>query len=506
MTRDHAARSKRIVSRTHTPSADHDRVRLPETRETLDSMLRGAGLKLDAGQIDRLWRFHTLIRNHDEPLDLTRLRTFRDFVVKHYMDCLLVPTLTRLPSPLLDIGTGAGFPGIPLKIAVPGCEIILAESRTKRVEFLRMAVETLGLEGISIFGKGILPGRLGMTVGGVITRALESASQTLARVADILDQGGLVILMKGPRGGEEIPEALERYGGDFRLKSDIPYLIPGTRNHRRLIVFEKVSPRKVQPDSPHADAIAITSQSNPAFREWKSLLGGRGIRKAGLALVSGRKIIEEVIQLRPEMIRAWIRSPRQEEPPASFPEGIPTHVLSAELFRELDVHGTGYPLLLVGIEDFTPLSEGAPEEDVVLLIPFQDPANVGAAIRSAAAFGIRSVVLLREAAHPFHPKSIRAGGTAVFLTRYFEGPSIESVGVEMSLPVVALSPDGADIRSFRFPRRFALLPGREGPGLPEGMTPYAAVRIPMEPDIESLNAAASVAVALFAWRGTTPEG
>ena len=136
----------------------------------------------------------------------------------------------------------------------------------------------------------------------------------------------------------------------------------------------------------------------------------------------------------------------------------------------------------------------------VLLVPFQDPVNVGAVVRSAAAFGVRNVVLLREAATPFHPKSIRAGGSTVFLALFHEGPSIRDIRETFPGPVVALSMDGEDIDRFEFPETFALLPGMEGQGLPEGIEFDHRVRIPMEPEVESLNAAAATAVALYEWK------
>jgi 16S rRNA (guanine(527)-N(7))-methyltransferase RsmG len=477
---------------------------LPETRESLERLLREAGIVLESARIDQLWTFHTLLRAHNEDFDLTRIRSFRDIVVKHYIDCLLVPTLVRLPSPLLDIGTGAGFPGIPIKIAVPECEIVLAEGRTKRVEFLRLAIDALGLEGISVFGRGILPGRLDRKVGGVITRALETAAETLGRVGGLLDAGGEVILMKGPKGGEEITPALEAHSDEYRLRDDIPYTIKGTRNQRRLIVFEKIAPAAVKavPHVSSEPASEITSPSNPSFKEWKTLLSGRGIRKHGLALVSGRKIIGDVLSMNTGLARAWIGSKRLDPPPADL-RGVPWYILAGELFRELDVHGTGYPLLLVSAPPLREFDSSAAGDGPALLLPFQDPANLGAAIRSAAAFGVRTVVLLREAANPFHPKSIRSSGAAVFLADLFEGPSIESLG-RFGIPVVALSAGGADITGFTFPERFALLPGVEGPGLPEGLSVDFTVKIPMAPGVESLNAAATVAVALFEWRRRNP--
>ena len=98
-------------------------------------------------------------------------------------------------------------------------------------------------------------------------------------------------------------------------------------------------------------------------------------------------------------------------------------------------------------------------------MPFQDPENAGAVIRSAVAFGVDRVILLLECAHPYHPKTLRASGGAVLHAELWEGPSVEDLPPE--LPVVPLSAGGTDIAAFTFPETFALLPGLEGPGLPE---------------------------------------
>lgn len=477
---------------------------IPESRESLGRLLREAGFTLDSRKLDILWGYHRLLREHNEEYDLTRLRTFPDFVEKHYLDCLIVPRLIRLPSPLMDIGTGAGFPGIPLKIAVPECKIILSESRSKRNEFLRMVIDSLKLEGIEVLGRGIVAGRPERTVAGVITRAVESATETLGRADTLLDTGGVVILMKGPGGESEIPDALRLFGDRFRLRDNIAYTLPGTRHQRRLIVFERTAPVPARrPVKEQGTETEITSAANATFKEWKSLLTGRGIRKAGLALVSGRKIISEVLHLRPEIVRAWIGFPSTEPPSEDLGSGIARYRLSRELYNELDVHGTGYPLLLVEVPPARRMGEGELPAGAVPCIPFQDPANVGAAIRTAAAFGLRTVVLLQEAASPYHPKSIRAAGTAVFLVEFVEGPSIGEIG-RMGVPLVALSADGEDIGGFTFPDRFLLLPGIEGPGLPEGVSPDSLVRIPMETDVESLNAAVALSIAIYEWRRRIP--
>lgn len=476
---------------------------LSESKSSLGLLLDEAGIILDDRQLDLLWRFHLLLRRHTEEYDLTRLRSFRDIVVKHYIDCMIVPTLIELPSPLLDIGTGAGFPGIPLKIIRPECEIILAESRSRRVEFLEQAVKELGLRGIRIYGRGVLPGRMGEKAAGVITRALETAEKTLNRVEYLLEPGGQVILMKGPQSGDEIAEALRLKSESYALNKNISYTLPGTRYRRKLVIFEKiVPPRKNQRKDQEKESctvIEISSSANPSFKEWKALLSGRGIKKTGLALVSGSKIISEIVRLKSAIIHALVFPESSAQEPENLPVEIKRYRLSRELFRELDVHGTDYPLLVVNIPEMPLFESAAPQSGAVLLIPFQDPANVGAVIRSAAAFGVRAVVLLKEAATPFHPKSLRAAGTAAFQVDYFEGPSIRELS-GLRLPVVALSMSGKPLSDFTFPERFGLLSGMEGPGLPEEIKPEYTVSIPMEKDVESLNAAVAASIVLFEWR------
>jgi tRNA G18 (ribose-2'-O)-methylase SpoU len=132
-----------------------------------------------------------------------------------------------------------------------------------------------------------------------------------------------------------------------------------------------------------------------------------------------------------------------------------------------------------------------------VLIPFQDPENVGAAIRSAAAFGAAQAILLAESAHPFHPKALRASGGAVLSLPLRQGPALGDLPED--LPIVALSAQGPDIRTTAFPPAFGLLAGLEGPGLPERWR-NRALSIPIRAEVESLNAAAATAVALYEWR------
>jgi tRNA G18 (ribose-2'-O)-methylase SpoU len=173
--------------------------------------------------------------------------------------------------------------------------------------------------------------------------------------------------------------------------------------------------------------------------------------------------------------------------------------LAPQLFDTLDLFGTSHPIVLVKIEEIPKWSpsDGLPQ-GCTLFVPFQDPENAGAVIRSAVAFGAAGVVLLAEAANPFHPKSVRASGGAVFRANLLEGPSM--MDLPEDLPLVTLSREGQTISNFSFPARFALLPGIEGPGLPDRFR-TSAVSIPISPQVESLNAAIAASIALFEWAG-----
>ena len=180
-------------------------------------------------------------------------------------------------------------------------------------------------------------------------------------------------------------------------------------------------------------------------------------------------------------------------PPAHLSE----YRVAGPLFRELDFLGTHFPLLMVEappMERWDPAAE--PPSGCSLLVPFQDPENVGAVLRSAVAFDAARVVLLEEAAHPYHPRAIRASSGAVFDAALQRGPSLSALPGD--LPVIALSAEGAPLRDVAFPERFYLLPGLEGPGLPAAWR-ERAVSIPLREGVESLNASVATSVALWEW-------
>lgn len=204
--------------------------------EELGRLLEGYGFALSFAELNHLARFHALLVERNKTQNLTRIWSLEDMVLKHYVDCLLVARLMPdLPSPLLDLGTGAGFPGIVLKIVNPNLHVVLAESVGKKVRFLQEAVEMLGLPGLEVFGRSVTSD-FDRPVKAVITRAVEPMAETLKRCQNCLRPGSLAIFMKGPSVDEEKP-GLGLLRASFEEIADHHYTLPGGEFSRRLLVY-----------------------------------------------------------------------------------------------------------------------------------------------------------------------------------------------------------------------------------------------------------------------------
>lgn len=183
-------------------------------------------------------RFYEILMKEQEHQNFTRLMTIKDVGIKHFLDSAIVAQLTKLQFPLMDMGTGPGFPGVPLKILFPKEKILLAEGVQKRVEFLKRVREQLQLPNLDIIGRNIDENFV-YPLMGVITRAVEDASNTLRNVSQCLEVGGRIYLMKGP-GVEPELAMIKAYSDYYKLVEDHHYELPHTPHQRRLLVIEKI--------------------------------------------------------------------------------------------------------------------------------------------------------------------------------------------------------------------------------------------------------------------------
>lgn len=469
--------------------------------------LARAGLKLDEVALGRLWLYHQLLRDRNPELNLTRIHNFENMVRKHYVDSLIVLQLldqadVALPEPLLDLGTGPGLPGIPLAIARPQHRFILADGRKQRTDFVSQAVARLGLENVLVHTGRVSPGS-DLQFRGVITRAVERTERTLERVRSLLPAGGLALLMKGPAGVAEAEAARDLPGYDLLLLRE--YTLPHSSDHRSLLVFQRnVSAASADPARPE---IRIQSPDNARFRSLRALWSGREVKRAQQSILGGQRFIEELVQRSPQQIIALLVAENDsaalatvERWRSSIGAGkCETIIFARPLFAELNESGVSGPLAVVQAPALEAATAPAPQ-GCTLFLPLADPENLGAALRSAAAFGVAGAVCLREAANPYHPRALRSSAGLVFQLKLQAGPPLAELPdwcAQNSLPLFALDAAGQDLDGFQPPTRFGLVIGMEGVGFPKGFT-CERIRIPIRPEVESLNAAAATAVALYA--------
>jgi 16S rRNA (guanine(527)-N(7))-methyltransferase RsmG len=481
--------------------------------EKMQEIFMRSEIDLTEGELDLFYRFYLQLIEKAPTIDLTSLVSLEDIVIKHFIDSLIVSKLIDIPTPLIDIGTGAGFPAIPLKIVCPELEIYAAENRKERVGFLLETIELLGLEGIEIYPlkvKGDLP----FIVRGAITRALEPINETLIRTAHFLRKGQEVIFMKGPSADSEIEQIDDRTNHLFSLKDNISYKIPGTTFDRKLIVFERLEQRMEHRDNRHdtffrerqSMKVEIKSGKNPHFKVFKSLLTGRGLKKGGVTILSGEKQVRETLDLFSEEVEGIITAPGIDlDVSLNNDMNIAKYHLSKSLFNEIDTSGTNSPLLIIKIREIPQWSNEDVSEwpaGITIFVPFQDPTNIGAMVRTAVAFGVKRIVLLDGAANPYHVKSIRVAGTSIFRAPFFWGPKIDDLAVG-GAPLFSLDANGENIAKAVLPFNMGLVVGLEGPGLPKNIRQLGEKRslsIPMVKGIESINATSALVSALFEWR------
>lgn len=189
-------------------------------------------------QRKQLAHFYRLLMLNQKAENFTRLLTLKDVAIKHFIDSLVFLEFFTPQFPLLDLGTGPGFPGIPLKIKFPKEKIILGEGVQKRVTFLKTVRDELKLENLEIIGRNI-DAEFVYPVKSVITRAVEDIGNTMKNTMNCLLNGGHLIFMKGPNADPELKLA-EKYKEFYVLENDFEYSIPKTPHQRRLIVYKKI--------------------------------------------------------------------------------------------------------------------------------------------------------------------------------------------------------------------------------------------------------------------------
>ena len=221
--------------------------------ENKDLLVEGAktfGIHLDGKAIEFFEVYLKELLKWNQKINLTAIRSERGIVLKHFLDSLSVHPYLPEYSSILDIGSGAGFPGIPLKITRPNLEMTLIDSVRKKVDFQRHIIRMLGLKGIeAIHGrvqdKEILK-RLGGRFHVTLSRAFSDLRTLLILSFPFLEERGWVIAMRGKVERDEIQLLTETEGTRYQLQKTISLILPLSSFQRTILLFEKgITPPKL---------------------------------------------------------------------------------------------------------------------------------------------------------------------------------------------------------------------------------------------------------------------
>jgi len=218
-------------------------------KELLEKGLAVMGISLDGQARARLLTYCAELLRWSAKINLVAKAPLPEIWESHFLDSLsllrILPPPDSAQQPLLDIGTGAGFPGLALKAARPELPVILVEPRQKRVSFLRHVIRTLGLKDIEVLCGRLEKGSAevaGKTLAAplITSRAFTNIGEFLLHTEMISPPGGKVICMKGPRAEEEIAAwRLAQPDSPYSLSEIIELTLPFSGKVRNLVIFNK---------------------------------------------------------------------------------------------------------------------------------------------------------------------------------------------------------------------------------------------------------------------------
>jgi 16S rRNA (guanine527-N7)-methyltransferase len=209
------------------------------------------GLKLTSKQLAQFELYYSKMSRWNQRANLTAITEYEDVQIKHFLDSLTVTLafrnlIEKTPDRVIDIGTGAGLPGIPLKIIMPEIQLTLVESVTKKTAFLQYITDQLGFKDVEIvtaraedIGHDY---QYRENFNLVLSRAVAALPTLLELTLPFCRTGGIFVAQKQDRAKVEIDraaKAIRTLGG--MLSEVIEIELPEITDHRCLIVFEKIS-------------------------------------------------------------------------------------------------------------------------------------------------------------------------------------------------------------------------------------------------------------------------
>lgn len=215
--------------------------------EWLTKQLSTQGIELSEEQQRQFQTYYQMLVEWNEKINLTSITEEHEVYLKHFYDSIAPSFYTDLTKELTicDIGAGAGFPSIPLKIIFPNLKVTIVDSLNKRINFLNQLAEALDLENVNFvhdraetFGKGVYRESYDI----VTARAVARLSVLSELCLPLVKKGGQFIALKSSKGEEELEEArfgLGIFGG--KVRETISYELPEEAGERQMMIIDKRS-------------------------------------------------------------------------------------------------------------------------------------------------------------------------------------------------------------------------------------------------------------------------
>ena len=209
------------------------------TKDEFKIALKELEIELTEEQLELLNQFYHLLINWNEKINLTRITEEKDVYLKHFYDSLTIVKVVDLnkKETLCDVGTGAGFPGIVLKIAFPHLKITLLDSLNKRVIYLNEIIKELNLENIkAIHTRGE---DYNETFDVVTARAVANIEKLVTYTMHLVKKEGIFVAMKGNVEEELTNNIQMKIEKKYKIKNIEKFLLPKESSMRSLVVIER---------------------------------------------------------------------------------------------------------------------------------------------------------------------------------------------------------------------------------------------------------------------------
>jgi 16S rRNA (guanine527-N7)-methyltransferase len=188
------------------------------------------GVELGESQVDTLWRFGTMLRERNEYINLTSVVTPEGILTVHMLDSLSVAQHLGDARRIIDVGTGGGFPGVPLAVACPDRDFTLIDGTQKKIRFVAESIELFGIRNAHALAERAEHHK--KTYDAVVVRAVGLLEDVLHNAGHLVGAGGRLLAMKGKLPDEEIRALPRGWSADV-----VPLKVPGLDAERHLVAI-----------------------------------------------------------------------------------------------------------------------------------------------------------------------------------------------------------------------------------------------------------------------------